>query len=266
MKITNAILPLLASQAAAQVIDIQIGDTTALGLMRQAAQAEKSGDHARAADLKELLSKSRSSSRDRTQWETECSVSSNINAEIYVVPDPSRAPKEIAWAMDYLDKYWTTDDGGELPYPGDFERFMHSDGFRILRTDYKDLPWAVRKYREELLKEGTKMERKFIAELDGVAFFAPGVVTWLAPLFAGSDVKPGQNACEDEIVDFNNWGKKKTGSEDVKFSFNYGGKMQVGNSIVIQVNAKKSVKQEPAGKTEEAIKKAVKDEDEAAEL
>lgn len=42
--------------------------------------------------------------------------------------------------------------------------------------------------------------------------------------------------------------------------------MQVGNSIVIQVNAKKSVKQEPAGKTEEAIKKAVKDEDEAAEL
>ncbi|GKU21408.1 unnamed protein product [Fusarium langsethiae] len=142
---------------------------------------------------------------------------------------------------------------------------MHSDGFRILRTDYKDLPWAVRKYREELLEEGTKMERKFIAELDGVAFFAPGVVTWLAPLFAGSDVKPGQNACEDELVDFSNWDKKGTGSEDVKFSFNYGGKMQVGNSIAIQVNAQKSVKQELARKPEEAIQKAVEDED-AGEL
>ncbi|GKU05812.1 unnamed protein product [Fusarium langsethiae] len=265
MKVTNAILTLLASQAAAQVIDIQIGDTATLDLMRQAAQAEKSGDHARAAEIRDLLSKSRSFSQDRNQWKTECSVSSNINAEIYVVPDPSHAPKEIAWAMDYLDKYWTTDDGGELPYPGDFDRFMHSDGFRILRTDYKDLPWAVRKYREELLEEGTKMERKFIAELDGVAFFAPGVVTWLAPLFAGSDVKPGQNACEDELVDFSNWDKKGTGSEDVKFSFNYGGKMQVGNSIAIQVNAQKSVKQELARKPEEAIQKAVEDED-AGEL
>ncbi|CEI61993.1 hypothetical protein FVEN_g3034 [Fusarium venenatum] len=266
MKVTNAILSLLASQAAAQVIDIQIGDTAALGLMREVAQAEKSGDHARAAELRDLLSKSRGPSRERTQWKTECSVSSNINAEIYVVPDPSNAPKEIAWAMDYLDKYWTTDDGGELPYPGDFDRFMHSDGFRIIRTDYKDLPWAVRKYREELLKGGTKMERKFIAELDGVAFFAPGVVTWLAPLFAGSDVKPGQNACEDELVDFSNWDKTKIGSEDVKFSFNYGGRMQVGNSIGIQVHAKKSMKQESNRKTEEAIKKVAESEAEAGEL
>jgi hypothetical protein len=199
MKVTNTILSLFASQAAAQVIDIQIGDTAALNLMRQAAQAEKTGDYAHAAELRDLLSKSRTQFQEETQWKTECSVTSTINAEIYVVPDPSRAPKEIAWAMDYLDKYWTTDSGGELPYPGDFDRFMHSDGFRILRIDYKELPWAVRNYREELLKEGTKMERKFIAELDGVAFFAPGVVTWLAPLFAGSDVKPGQNACEGKL-------------------------------------------------------------------
>ncbi|KAG8672552.1 hypothetical protein FPOAC2_05945 [Fusarium poae] len=266
MKVTNAILPLFASQAVAQVIDIQIGDTATLGLMREAAQAEKSGDHARAAELRDLLSKSRGPSRETTRWETECSVSSNINAEIYVVPDPLHAPKEIAWAMDYLDRYWTTDDGGELPYPGDFDRFMHSDGFRILRMDYKELPWAVRNYREELLKEGTKMERKFIAELDGVAFFAPGVVTWLAPLFAGSDVKPGQNACEDELVDFSNWDKKNTGSPDVKFSFNYGGRMQVGNSIGIQVNAKKSVKQGPTRQTEGTTKKAAEGEAEAGEL
>ncbi|RGP77041.1 hypothetical protein FLONG3_4870 [Fusarium longipes] len=255
MKVANTILPLLASQAAAQFVDIQIGDTATLNLMRQAAEAEKNGDHAHAAELRDLLSKSHTPFQERVQWKTECSVSSTINAEIYVVPDPARAPKQIAWAMDFLDKYWTTDEGGELPYPGDFDRFMHSDGFRILRMDYKELPWAVRKFREELLREGTKMERKFIAELDGVAFFAPGVVTWLAPLFAASDVKPGQNGCEDELVDWNNWDKKQTGSEDVKFTYNYGGRMQVGNSIAVQVNAQKAVKQEVGERTGEGSKK-----------
>lgn len=200
MKLTNAILPLLASRAAAEVaaqrIEIQVGNTAVIDLMRQAAEAEKNGDHERAAKLRDLRDKTSSPWQERIQWETECSVSSDFNAEIYAVPDPTSAPKEIAWAMDYLDKYWTTDNGGDLPYPGDFDRFMHPDGFRILRVDYKELPWAVRKYREELLKEGTKMERKFIAELDGVAFFAPGVITWLAPLFAGSNVKSGQNTCE----------------------------------------------------------------------
>ena len=198
MKFTNAILPLLASWAAAQHVEIQIGDSAALSIHRQISEAEKNGEHERAAELRALMNMA-SPPKERVEWKTECSVSSNFEAEIYAVPSPSEAPKEIAWAMDYLDKYWRTDAGGDLPYPGDFDQFMHPDGFRVMRVDYKDLPWAVRKYREELIAEGTKMERKFIAEKDGVAFFAPGVVTWLAPLFAGADVKPGKNACEGKF-------------------------------------------------------------------
>ncbi|CAG7564322.1 unnamed protein product [Fusarium equiseti] len=262
MKLTNAIVPLLVSWAAAQHVEIQIGDSAALSISRQISEAEKNGDHERATELRALMNMA-SPPKERVEWRTECSVSSNFEAEIYAVPSPSEAPKELAWAMDYLDKYWRTDAGGDLPYPGDFDRFMHPDGFRVIRVDYKDLPWAVRKYREELLAEGTKMERKFIAEKDGVAFFAPGVVTWLAPLFAGADIKPGKNACEDEIVDFNNWGLGKTESNDVKFSFNFGGRIQVDNSIAIQVNARKLVNEGPEKKMEKKVKQAVK---EAAEV
>lgn len=65
--------------------------------------------------------------------------------------------------------------------------------------NYEDLPWTVHKYTEELLAEGTAIERKWIAELDGSAFFAPGVVTWLGPLFATRDVEPHQYTCESEL-------------------------------------------------------------------
>ncbi|KAJ4128837.1 hypothetical protein NW768_007357 [Fusarium equiseti] len=269
MKLTNAILPLLASWAAAQHVEIQIGDSAALSITRQIFEAEKNGDHERAAELRALMNMA-SPLKERVEWKTECSVSSNFEAEIYSVPSSSQAPKEIAWAMDYLDKYWTTDAGGDLPYPGDFDQFMHPDGFRVIRVDYKDLPWAVRKYREELLAEGTKMERKFIAEKDGVAFFAPGVVTWLAPLFAGAKVNPGKNACEDEIVDFSNWGLGKTESSNVKFSFNFGGRMQIGNSIAVQVNARKLVNEGSEKNTEGNFKQAVEEdvevEDEPSDL
>ncbi|KAI1070308.1 hypothetical protein LB507_010260 [Fusarium sp. FIESC RH6] len=269
MKFTNAILPLLASWAAAQHVEIQIGDSAALSIHRQISEAEKNGEHERAAELRALMNMA-SPPKERVEWKTECSVSSNFEAEIYAVLSPSEAPKEIAWAMDYLDKYWRTDAGGDLPYPGDFDQFMHPDGFRVMRVDYKDLPWAVRKYREELIAEGTKMERKFIAEKDGVAFFAPGVVTWLAPLFAGADVKPGKNACEDEIVDFSNWFPEPAVSDDTKFSFNFGGRMQVGNSITIQVNARKLVNEGPEKKMEKKVKQVVEEavevEDEPSDL
>ncbi|KAF4965386.1 hypothetical protein FSARC_6800 [Fusarium sarcochroum] len=246
MKLTNAIFPLLASQAAAQLIDIQVGDTSKLRLMREAADAEARGDRQRAEELRQefRISMSKSFSEENLQWKTECRVSSTFEAEIYTVPDPMHAPKEIAWAMNYLDEYWKTDDGGDLPYPGDFDRFMHPDGFRVMRVDYKDLPWAVRKYREELLKEGKQMERKFIAELDGSAFFAPGVVTWLAPLFAGSKVKPGQNACEDELVDLNNFHKKSSATGDVRYSSGYGSRAQIGDSITIELGAEKASKED----------------------
>ncbi|KAM0343793.1 hypothetical protein ACHAPU_008221 [Fusarium lateritium] len=243
MKLTNAIIPLLASQAAAQAVNIQVGDTATLDLLREAAEASARGDHARAAELRERLSQSFSHSKEQVQYKTECRVTSQFEAEIYTVPDPSRAPKEIAWAMNFLDEHWKTDDGRDLPYPGDFDRFMHPEGFRVMRADYKDLPWAVRKYHEGLVKEGTEMERKFIAELDGSAFFAPGVITWLAPLFAGSKVEPGKNACEDDIVDFSNW-NKKTDAGHVKYTFSYGARVQVGDHITVELTAQKATKED----------------------
>jgi hypothetical protein len=200
MKLTNAILSVLASQATAQLIDIQVGDTARLDIMRQAAEASARGDKAKAAQLMDQIRISDSTFNEQSLWKTDCRIRSQFEAEIYTVPDPSRAPKEIAWAMEFLDNHWKTDDGRDLPYPGDFDRFMHPDGFRVMRTDYKNLPWAVRKYHEELVKEGKQMERKFIAEIDGSAFFAPGVVTWLAPLFAGSKVEPGKDACEGKLI------------------------------------------------------------------
>lgn len=178
MKFTAALLPVLfASCATAQRFEIRVGN---------AVDFDSAGND-------------RPSFRDSQTWQTDCRVSSTFEAEIYAVPDPAHAPKELAWAMNFLDDYWKTDDGGDLPYPGDFDRFMHRDGFRVIRIDYKDLPWPVRKYREQLLEEGKAVERKFIAEYKGVAFFAPGVVTWLAPLFAGKDVVSGQDSCKGEI-------------------------------------------------------------------
>ncbi|KAF4446589.1 hypothetical protein F53441_9816 [Fusarium austroafricanum] len=248
MKLSNAVLPLLASQATAQLVEIQIGDTARLDLMRQAAEASARGDYAKAAELRELFQNP--SAEQKVQWNTDCRVSHKFEAEIYSVKDPTHAPKEIAWAMKFLDEHWKTDDGGDLPYPGDFDRFMHRDGFRVMRIDYKKLPWAVRKYHEELVKEGKQMERKFIAELDGSAFFAPGVVTWLAPLFAGSHVVPGKNACEDDLMDFGNWQNTKTMSSSYKYTFSYVSKFQVGERITIELAAQRASKEGDAKKPE----------------
>lgn len=219
--LTAAISALVASQAAAQHFEIRIGNADVLD------ENSTPGDIDRA--FERLLSK----------YETECSVISKFEGSIYVVPDPSRAPKEIAWAMDFLDEYWKTDDGGDLPYPGDFDRFMHRDGFRIIRVDYKNLPWAVRKYREELLAEGKAMERKFIAEIDGVAFFAPGVIKWLAPLFAGSDIVLGQDSCQDELTDITNFHNKKASTADTRFTYNLDSIVQIGDKISVDVRAEK---------------------------
>ncbi|KAF5710930.1 hypothetical protein FMUND_9281 [Fusarium mundagurra] len=242
MKPTTAILSVLASQATAQLIDIQIGDTARLDIMRQAAEAQVNGNTAKAHALMDQI-RNADGAHEKNLWKTDCRVSSQFEAEIYTVKDPSRAPKEIAWAMEFLDNHWKTDDGRDLPYPGDFDRFMHPDGFRVMRMDSKKLPWAVRKYHEELVKEGKQIERKFIAEIDGSAFFAPGVVTWLAPLFAGSQVELGKDACEDALVDFSNWGKGKQAADGVRYSFGYGGKVQIGDQITVEVHAQRSSKQ-----------------------
>ncbi|KAF5974697.1 hypothetical protein FCOIX_8114 [Fusarium coicis] len=241
MKPTTAILSALASQATAQLIDIQIGDTARLDIMRQAAEAQVNGNTAKAHALMDQI-RITDAVHEKNLWKTDCRVSSQFEAEIYTVKDPSRAPKEIAWAMEFLDNHWKTDDGRDLPYPGDFDRFMHPDGFRVMRMDYKKLPWAVRKYHEELVKEGKQVERKFIAEIDGSAFFAPGVVTWLAPLFAGSQVELGKDA---------NWDKKKQAADGARYTFGYGGKVQIGDHITVEVHAQRSSKQDAEKKVED---------------
>jgi hypothetical protein len=58
----------------------------------------------------------------------------------------------------------------------------------------------------------------------------------------------------------------KTESKDVKFSFNFGGRMQVGNSIAIQVNARKLLNEGPEKKVKPAVKEAVEVEDEPSDL
>lgn len=138
------------------------------------------------------------------KYDTACVVQSTWTAEIYAVPDVNNPPRQLAWAIPFLDEYWRTDDGGDMPYPGDFYDFMHRDGFRVIATPYERLPWAVKQWRDEQIEKNT-FERKFIAVKDDVAFFAPGVVTLLLPLFAGQDVVPGNDACESKYVNCPYW-------------------------------------------------------------
>ncbi|PWY95172.1 hypothetical protein BO94DRAFT_620649 [Aspergillus sclerotioniger CBS 115572] len=185
---------------------------------------------------------------DHHQWSVECSTSAYLDSEIVAVNDPANPPKEIAWAFPFLDEYWKTDDGEDLPYPGDFNRFKHPDGFRILRVDYDALPAGVRRWREEEMETAEEMDRKLIAVLDGVAFFAPGVVTYLMPLFATADVVGGHSACEDELMDLTNYHDPvKRRTDSARFVFRYGGRSQVGNSIRVQTVAQKEIKDQKTG-------------------
>lgn len=70
------------------------------------------------------------------KWLKDCEARASYKVEIHTIPDPAHAPKEIAWAMDYLDEYWKTGDGGDLTCPGDFDVFMARDGFRVIRMNY----------------------------------------------------------------------------------------------------------------------------------
>jgi hypothetical protein len=203
MKLSATILAIfslfVAAEIAEQRIEINVGNTGILDLMRQLSQARKAGNDELASKLSKELRDARlgpTGGSSNVQWETECTASAYLDAEIYAVSDPSNVPEGLKWAWEFLDKYWTTDDGGDLPYPGDFSTFKHKDGFRVLRVDYEQLPWAVREWREKEIEKGVAMERKFIVVLDGVAFFAPGVMTWLLPLFAGRDITRGADACQ----------------------------------------------------------------------
>lgn len=181
-------------------VDIQYGDAGMSALMRGILHATNEGDDKLATKLREKLDALRQAPVEEagaTPWVTECEASAVLAAELFVISDPAEAPAGLSGAMGYLDEFWKTDKGEDLPYPGDFDQFMHDDGFRILRVAYDQLPAGVRKWREEQFATNT-MERKFIAVLDGVAFFPPGVMTFLLPLFATQDVMAGQDPCQGE--------------------------------------------------------------------
>lgn len=181
-------------------VDMQYEDAGMSDLMRGILHATNEGDDRLATDLRERLDALRQAPVEEAganPWVTECEASAALAAELFVISDPAEAPAGISGAMGYLDEFWKTDKGEDLPYPGDFDQFMHDDGFRILRVDYDQLPAGVRKWREEQFSTNT-MERKFIAVLDGVAFFPPGVMTFLLPLFATQDVIAGQDPCQGE--------------------------------------------------------------------
>lgn len=205
-----------------------------------------------------------SSINDLVPFRSECYISAYLDAEIYAVPDFNNPPKAIAWALSFLDEYWKTPDGRDMPYPGDFstETYMHRDGFRVIMMDYEDLPWAVKKWRQENMDKN-EWNSKGIAVKDGKAFFAPGVVTWLLPLFAGRDVEPGKNACEgeywffrycfhrladyhaDQLMDLKNYHNGKGNyNSATKFVYTYGGKAEVGNTLRVQAVAEKQVRKE----------------------
>ncbi|VUC29931.1 unnamed protein product [Clonostachys rosea] len=248
-RLASLLCPIVAS---AQRFEINVGsgiDAGIFDLMREVNQAQKAGDQERYQQLKDKLDNFRSAKPDFS-WKSECRVSAYLDAEIFAVPGPSSVPKEIEWAFPTLDEYWRTDDGGDLPYPGDFNQFMHKDGFRVIMIQYDQLPQAVRDWREEKLKEGNSDERKWIAVVDGMAFFAPGVVTWLQPLFASRDVVLGKNACEDQLTDLQNFrgGQKRT--EDVRFITGFSGLAEIGTTLRVQAFAEKQVKQ--AGNDEKA--------------
>ncbi|KAH6880534.1 hypothetical protein B0T10DRAFT_581923 [Thelonectria olida] len=236
----------IAAEIADQRIEINVGNTRILDLMRQLDQARKGGNDELALKLAKELSDARSEpigGHSDVQWATDCKASAYLDAEIYAVSDPSNVPEGLKWAWEFLDKYWTTDDGGDLPYPGDFSTFMHKDGFRVLMVDYEQLPWAVREWREKEMEKGVAMERKFIAVLDGVAFFAPGVVTWLLPLFAGRDIKRGVDACQelDELLNLKRYHNKGNNDPAFKYSFEYAGMSQVGTTIKVKTRSERQI-------------------------
>lgn len=47
----------------------------------------------------------------------------------------------------------------------------------------------------------------------------------------------------DDLVDFSNWDKKKQAGDGARYTFGYGGKVQIGDHITVEVHAQRSSKQ-----------------------
>lgn len=150
-----------------------------LNLMRSISSAKKANDPA-ATDLAKTLRELRDQPVEEIPYDVVCETSAEICAEIYPL-DLSDLHPQIAWAGAELKAMFT----GQ-PYPGDYNMPEHPDGFRIVRVDFDQLPGTIRGWIE------SHPEQRSFCVVDGVVFFAPGVILDMLGLFAGE----GEGECK----------------------------------------------------------------------
>lgn len=155
------------------------GSHQTLDLMRSIASAKKANDPI-ATDLAQKLRDLRAQPVKKFPYNVVCETSTDISAEIYPL-DPSNLHPQIAWAAAEIEALFT----GQ-PYPGDYNMPKHPDGFRVVRADLDQLPSTIRGWIE-----GHPGQKSFCV-VDGVVFFAPGVILEMLGLFAGE----GERECK----------------------------------------------------------------------
>lgn len=173
----------ISANLAEQRVTINVGDFEGINLMRSIASADRAGDP-RVTEYRSKLHAYRNQEiKEDDEYEVICRTSVDIDAEIYPL-DPDNLHPKIAWAEAPLKEMFT-----DVPYPGECYEFMHPDGFRLVKIDYAELPSPVKQWITE------NPDQNSIAVVDGVAFFAPGVILYLRGLFAGA----GEGACKGTL-------------------------------------------------------------------
>jgi hypothetical protein len=161
-------------------------------------------------------------------YEAVCQTIGQVSAESYPInhlDEPEKLDAGIRWAALELDSFFD-----EVPYPGGFS--ASEKGFRILRTDVESLNGKVRKWVEDPYNKN----QKSILVMDGVAFFAPGTVLELLPLFVGEE-----GECDGAFEDMRRYGRDVGGE---RVSGGIMGKSEIGNSVMVQFRLEKLVKKE----------------------
>jgi len=161
-------------------------------------------------------------------YEAVCHTIGQVSAESYPIDQldqPEKLDAGIRWAALELDSFFD-----EVPYPGGFS--ASEKGFRILRADLESLNGKVRKWVEDPYNKN----QKSILVMDKVAFFAPGTVLELLPLFVGEE---GQ--CDGAFEDLKRYGRDVGGE---RISGGIMGKTEIGNSVTVQFRLEKLVKKQ----------------------
>ena len=83
---------------------------------------------------------------------------------------------------------------------------------------------------------------------DGVCFFVPGTVLEFLPIFVGGKKDGGAQPCRDAFEDLERYGKD-VGEERV--SGGAMGKLEIGNSVTLQLRAEKMVRKEKIERKDE---------------